>query len=997
MPPPISDPQRLRRLNALLEEALALPADERAAWLAGRADDDRPFVPELARLLARAAIETDTFMRRPAAAALDELAAAESRPDEPGDLIGPWRLRQPLGEGGMARVWQAERADGTLAREVALKLPRLGFTSGLAQRMARERDLLAALEHPHIARLYDAGVTADGRPWLAMERVAGLPIDEHVQRHALEPAAVLRLALQVCEALAHAHARLIVHRDLKPANILVTDDGQVRLLDFGIGKMLQGDGDRADRAASAPHLTQVLGGAWTPDYASPEQIAGKPVTVATDVYSLGVVLYELLSGQRPYRLPRHSTAALEEAILAADVPLASSRAATPARARALRGDLDAVLAKALARQPARRYPTIEALAADLQAVLDGKPVQAQPPSRTYRLRKFVRRHALAVSAGTLVAVSLVGGLGAALWQARAARIEAARAEQARQFVAGLIGQAQPRQGGGGSGGAVRTADLLVLAGQRIDNELAGDPVLAAELGVTIGERLSALGEPERAEPALRAAVARATAALGPRHPLTVRGRVLLVESIAVLRPDEARQLADALVPDALAGLPATARDAVFALRMQSFQLAKLNDAEASIRVLERAVATAEQHLGPQHEETLTSLGLLSNTLGRFRQYERQLLVAGEAMNRAQAALGAARPHVTLTAVERWYGEALRRNDRPADAVPILRNVVADQRRLDGADTPRVRNALHQLGLALGEVGRLGEAIRLVRQVVALEAQHNSAYNEDRLAYRGALVVLLGFARRTDEVHALAAENEALRAGAAAATGQARWTEPPTAAAAVQSTLRGARVMAWRGEFAGAEAEASAALATIEAAGAAAREASLRAEALWSRALAARLAGRDGPALEYASRGWNDTTRSTSRPGIQAAIAAELATLQLDRGDLAAAEAFTREALALFTRAQVQPSPLSSTAWLARARLHLRQGQPGRALEALDPLLAAWLESSPGSEGMGEVLHWRAQALQQLGRGAEARADRSSARHLLARSQVPALRRLVQPA
>ncbi|MBL8346890.1 MAG: protein kinase [Rubrivivax sp.] len=985
----MADTHHLRRLNELLEQALQLPVDERAAWLAGLSEGERPFVPELGHLLARAAVETDTFMRRPAAAALDELAAAEARPDEPGDLIGPWRLLQPLGEGGMARVWHAERADGALAREVALKLPRLGFTSGLAQRMARERDLLAALEHPHIARLYDAGVAEGGRPWLAMERVAGLPIDDHCRRHGLEPNAVLQLALQVCDALAHAHARLIVHRDLKPANILVTEQGEVRLLDFGVGKLLQEDG------ALASHLTKAIGSALTPDYASPEQIAGKPVTVATDVYSLGVVLYELLSGQRPYRLGRQSTAALEEAILAADVPRASARTTDRARARALRGDLDAVLAKALAKNPARRYLTIEAFAADLQAVLDGEPVQAQPASRTYRLRKFVRRNALAVTGGALVTVSLLGGLGAALWQAQAARIQAARAEQARHFIAGLIGQAQPRQGGEAAAGAVRSADLLVLAGQRIENELAGDPVLAADLGVTVGEQLSALGEPERAEPALRAAVARATAALGPRHALTVRGRVLLVESIAVQRPDEARQLAEALVPDAMAGLPATARDAVFALRMQSFQLAKLNNVEESIRVLEHAVATAEKYLGAQHEETLSSLGLLSNTLGRFRQYERQLLVAGEAMNRAQSALGAARPHVTLTAVERWYGEALRRNDRPADAVPILRKVVADQRLLDGADTPRVRNALFQLGLALGEVGRLGEAIRLVRQVVALEAQQNSAYNVDRLAYREALVVLLGFARRMDEAHALGTENEELRATATAA-GQGPWTGPATTTSALVGRLRGARVMAWRGEFAGAGAEVTSAQAAIEAAGPTAREASLRAEALWTRALVERLAGRDKPAREYAARAWNEPTRAASRAGIQAAIAAELATLQLTRGDLALAEASTREALALFTRAQVQPSPLSSTAWLVQARLHLRQGQPGRALEALDPLLAAWQESSPGSEGMAEVLHWRAQALQQLGRGAEALADRAAARSLLARSTVPALRSLVQP-
>ncbi|MBL8333672.1 MAG: serine/threonine protein kinase, partial [Rubrivivax sp.] len=371
------DPERLRSLNALLEQALALPPAERDGWLAAISAPDQTFVPELRRLLQRAAAETDSFMRQPAGAALDALAGAEAPADQPGDLVGPYRLMAPLGEGGMATVWCALRSDGSLEREVALKLPHVGATEGLARRMARERDLLAALEHPHIARLYDAGVTEDGRPWLAMERVSGLAIDEHVRRHRLDPAAVLHLALQVCAALAHAHGRLIVHRDLKPSNILVTHDGEVRLLDFGIGKLLQGE-----QPGTAPTaITQFHGRAMTPDYASPEQVAGRPVTVATDVYSLGVVLYELLTGQRPYRLGRQSTAALEEAILAADVPLASSRCADRTRARALRGDLDAVLAKALAKEPDRRYASVESLAADLRAHLEGLPVAAQAPSR----------------------------------------------------------------------------------------------------------------------------------------------------------------------------------------------------------------------------------------------------------------------------------------------------------------------------------------------------------------------------------------------------------------------------------------------------------------------------------------------------------------------------------------------------------------------------------------------------------------------------------------
>ena len=1004
------DPDRLRRLNALLEEALSLPVSERAGWLAARPDDDRDFLPELGRLLARAAVETDTFMRQPAAAALDALAAAEARPDEPGDLIGPYRLLELLGEGGMATVWRAERADGGLAREVALKLPRLGFSAGLAQRMARERDLLAALEHPNVARLYDAGVSESGRPWLAMERVAGVPIDEYVQRQALPPAAVLRLVLQVCDALAHAHARLIVHRDLKPANLLVTQDGQVRLLDFGVGKLLQGE---HESPVDGRQLTKMIGGAMTPDYASPEQIAGKPLTVATDVYSLGVVLYELLSGQRPYRLARHSTAALEEAILAADVPPASRRCADPARARQLRGDLDAVLDKALAKSPAQRYASVHALAADLHAYLEGRPVTAQTPSRRYRLARFARRRAWPLAAGAGVGLSLLLGLGVALWQAHVARLEAQRADQARQFITGLLREAQPRQGGG-SVGAVRSADLLVRAGERIDNELAGDPRLAAELGILVAERLASLGDGERGIASLRAATDRAVRTLGPRHPLAVKGRALLTSALLVQAPEEAHRLADALVPDALAGLPATAEDAVFALRSQSFALAKANQAEPSIRVLRQAVAVSEAHLGAHHEQTLTSLGLLSNTHGRFRQFDAQLAVAGEAMQRAQSALGAARPNTTLTAVERWYAEALRRNDRPADAVPILRRTVQDQRALDGADTHRVRNMLYQLGLALGETGQLGEAIELLRQTVAMEAQQNAVFNEDRVNFRRSLIALLGFARRAAEVEAASSELDELQRAAMAASpsagpyhglgkgstsGAAASAPTPTPAASapawtggqILASARAARVMSYLGFFDLAEAELAGRLPAVDAL--LRPEPGLRAEVWHSLALVARLQGRHALAQERAQRGWDDPARAQARPAAQAAVAAELAAAWLELGDLARAGAVNREAMALWARAQVQVSPLSSTAVVTQARLHLRAGQPTQALALLDPLVAAWAAAHPGSEWHAESLHWRSVALRQLGRSAQAAADATAAAAPLRAAKVPMLRRL----
>ena len=416
------DIERLRRLKGLLDEALALPEAERARWLTTLAPHDRPLAPTLGAMLARAAKETDSFLAQPLDLLACDLDAADVLPDQAGDEVGPYRLISELGTGGMATVWLAERADGVLGRQVALKLPSVDFAPGLAKRMARERNLLGALEHPHIARLYDAGVTAAGRPWLAMEWVQGRPIDEHCKTQGCDIAEQLRLFLQVAQAVAHAHARLIVHRDLKPSNILVTAAGQVSLLDFGVAKLL------ADPQQPCADPTQFNGRALTLGYASPEQVAGQPLSVATDVYSLGVVLYELLTGERPYTPGRNSGAALEESILLIDVPLASQRAVAAGRGRAwarqLRGDLDNILAKALRQQAEQRYPSVEAFAADVQRHLQGLPVQAQPDSPRYRLRKFVGRNRLAVAMSVAVVLALGVGLGMALWQAHEATRQA---------------------------------------------------------------------------------------------------------------------------------------------------------------------------------------------------------------------------------------------------------------------------------------------------------------------------------------------------------------------------------------------------------------------------------------------------------------------------------------------------------------------------------------------------------------------------------------------
>jgi tetratricopeptide (TPR) repeat protein len=411
----------LSTLSRLLDEAFDLESAQAEAWLTALPEAHRHLLPQLREMLAerlspgRAGFMSDGPKLE--GGAVDETVA---RPDE---LVGPYRLIREIGRGGMGAVWLAERADGSLKRHVALKLPRLAWGAGLAERMARERDIGALLEHPNIARLYDAGVDASGRPYLALEYIDGQPLDAWCQAKALDVPERLRLFLQVARAVAYAHGRLVVHRDLKPSNVLITADGQAHLLDFGIAKLLH------DVVPGDPELTQEQGRVLTPHYASPEQITGETITVASDVYSLGALLYELLTG----RLPFHATspAALEAAVLKGEPPLAGSRAQDKATARALRGEIDAILGKALKREPALRYASVDALAQDIERHLKGDTVLARPDSALYRLRKALRRNWVGVGAAAAVLAAVLGGSGVAVLQAQRAQATRAMAEAAR--------------------------------------------------------------------------------------------------------------------------------------------------------------------------------------------------------------------------------------------------------------------------------------------------------------------------------------------------------------------------------------------------------------------------------------------------------------------------------------------------------------------------------------------------------------------------------------
>jgi serine/threonine protein kinase len=419
---------RWPRLNALLDQVLDVSPAGRAAWIDALDGEPAELKDTLRRLIeGRDGVDTKDFL-----STLPRLDATPASAElHEGALIGPYRLVRALGHGGMGAVWLAERSDGQLRRQVALKLPHLTWGGNLAERLARERDILARLEHPNIARLYDAGVDALGRPWMAMEYVQGWAIDVHARERALDVPARLALLLQVCSAVAYAHSRLVIHRDLKPSNILVTDEGQVRLLDFGIAKLLQGE------HAEATALTQLAGQALTPNYASPEQVRGEALTTASDVYSLGVVAYELLCEQRPYRLKRGTAAELEEMIAGADPPLASRQAPGPARRKALQGDLDAILAKALQKSASRRYDGVASLAADLSRHLSGEAISARPDSRWQHVGRFVKRHRMPVAASVLAVTGLAAATVVALWQSREALTQARLANRAAEREAAV--------------------------------------------------------------------------------------------------------------------------------------------------------------------------------------------------------------------------------------------------------------------------------------------------------------------------------------------------------------------------------------------------------------------------------------------------------------------------------------------------------------------------------------------------------------------------------
>jgi serine/threonine-protein kinase len=616
---------RMRRVDELLDAALTREPAQWSALLDERCSGD----PELRREVEAMLVHVDTARRlldSPPGAVAAAIVGSEAtaRTDVPdqhaGERVGHYRLVHEVGRGGMSRVYLAERADGQFEQRVAVELLRPGLDSDLdLVRFRAERQILASVSHPNISRLLDGGLTDDGRPYLVMEYVEGVPIDEYCSTRGLGLSDKLTLFTTVVEATQYAHRSLVVHRDLKPSNVLITSDGVVKLLDFGLAKLLERD------AMPNARPTTRTGHRWmTPEYAAPEQIRGEPVTTLTDVYQLGVILYELLSGRLPFTGQGGNLHELEQAILERE-PVPPSVAGTN---KAVAGDLDAIVLKAIRKEPEHRYASAAALAEDIQRFLSGHPVRARSGTRGYRVRKFVRRHRASVAAGSLTAIALIAATGFSLAQMREARrqrdvaVQEARRQQAMSDIQSVLaGDSR-----GPDGRTLSIVERIDLARAVLTQRFRTEPAIVVETLSDLSSRLYDVGlrEDERRLLARAQAIARERA-------LPVQLALVNCRRVYSFAYDEVFDSARTELAEAKASLTsadeAPSEVQAVCLDAEAQLLAATGQADASIPLFTRAV----ELIGESGASNLSMLNDLANALrqvGRTREasaYQRRII------------------------------------------------------------------------------------------------------------------------------------------------------------------------------------------------------------------------------------------------------------------------------------------------------------------------------------------------------------------------------------
>jgi serine/threonine-protein kinase len=739
----VTDSSRWTEVRALFEQALELEGSDREAFLRDRCSSDPELKAEVESLLAADENAPSYLEERAADLAARDLSPWPSNEDGglvEGTQLGSWRLLREIGEGGMSRVYLAERAGAGFSQRAAVKVMRasLSETAGARDRFRAERQILAALEHPNIARLLDGGETESGLPYLAMEYVEGRAITRYCDTKRCSLDERLAIFTVVCAAVQHAHQRLIVHRDLKPSNILVSPSGHPKLLDFGIAKLLADD---AIAAAALP-LTRAGVFVMTPEYAAPEQVLGREITTATDVHALGVVLYELLTGRRPYEIGSRTPSELERAICENE-PITPSAALTESVGadnawrlwewkRGQKGDLDVIILKALRKEPTERYASPAALAGDVDRFRRRLPIEARPPSARYRARMFVRRHRWGVAAAALVLLSLAGGLAATAWQARLARAERDRAlaaeVEARQkqqesseiteFLLGIFRAADARTGRGPEATA---REILAAGAEMAERELTTQPVVQAALLEVIGGIQGQLGLYDHAERLLEQSleIRRAVAA----------GEAEIADSVVALGhlafdsrnfPAAEKRYREAL------GLLAMSNGASESARAGI--KARLAAALARQDKLDEAEDLSREALEFAREDALIEdLDLFAIIANRaVVQTARGELAAaadtyGKLLAAQEARLGGEHPDLAVTLNNLAYVE--KRRGELAAAEQHYRRALAVQEAVYGIEHPGRLMILQNLGGVISEdPSRLDEVEAIIRRVAELQRQ-----------------------------------------------------------------------------------------------------------------------------------------------------------------------------------------------------------------------------------------------------------------------------------
>jgi serine/threonine-protein kinase len=760
-------------IDRLFDAALDAPVEQRRAVVDAGSGGHAALRDAVLRLLDAEAASAGRFEAPGVSASNDFMndLAGRARPDQ---RLGPYTLVRELGRGGMGTVYLAEHEGEDFRRDVAIKVLRRGVdTDDVLRRFVTERRILASLTHPNIARLYDGGATPDGRPYLVMERVDGLPITVFADAQRLPIRARLELLLQAADAVRAAHTALIVHRDLKPSNILVTTGGHVKLLDFGIAKLLDST-DAVDQTRTGLYIL-------TPDHASPEQLRGEPITTSTDVYQLGVLLYRLLSGASPFGEKRATVNRDTELSARMDIPrlaatvagardpaaLAAARGTTPGSlARALSGDLEWIAGRALHHDESRRYASVEELSRDLKRYLDGHTVSARPDTLAYRTRMYLRRHPWVAPATGAAVIFLAIYLGTQMRhtvalevERNAARLEAERALEVQQFMVGLFGSADPYlPTPNDAGRAITVAEALDVGTERLRTTLVDRPVVRAAVLAAISTTYQALGLYDRALPLREEVVELQVALFGDgsrehrdslRALASIQGQ-LGHESLARLQqrldlalaaePIDAQEVADArlhvgrhfLTIDgtddareqfekslASARPGATASLEVGEATRALADLQRIEQRfEESERTARQAVILIDEVAGPDSIPAGFARGSLAHSLGLLGRSDEAETYFVEAIERLEGPLGSDHKHVLDT--KRNLAAIRTLNGNFEGAIALSRELVESGERIyGGPDHPQLSTSLQNLGAALLRANRLDEARTILERAAAI--------------------------------------------------------------------------------------------------------------------------------------------------------------------------------------------------------------------------------------------------------------------------------------